>query len=94
MNDTVGCLASCAFLDPETAIGLIVGEFWFRSVTHFQVRVRTLHTLSSFLQPRKSQTFLPTLRPLSLIPSGERSVNTVALTNSLPSSIVKWTLAH
>ncbi|VDK47368.1 unnamed protein product [Taenia asiatica] len=25
VNDTVGALASCAFLDPETAIGLIVG---------------------------------------------------------------------
>lgn len=26
VNDTVGALASCAFLDPETAIGLIVGK--------------------------------------------------------------------
>lgn len=25
VNDTVGALASCAFLDPETAAGLIVG---------------------------------------------------------------------
>ena len=26
VNDTVGALASCAFLDPETAVGLIVGK--------------------------------------------------------------------
>ena len=27
VNDTVGALASCAFLDPETSVGLIVGKF-------------------------------------------------------------------
>ena len=26
VNDTVGCLMSCAFVDRETAIGVIIGK--------------------------------------------------------------------